>query len=69
MICCRGAAEVLAAALSVGVVLGQGALKRQRAAELAALESEGEIPGLRVPEPEDPQYAPLEGATPQQEYR
>ena len=24
---------------------------------------------LRVPEPEAPQYAPLEGADPQQEYR
>ena len=24
--------------------------------------------GLRVPEPEVPQYAPLEGAAPQQEY-
>ena len=24
---------------------------------------------LRVPEPEAPQYAPLEGAAPQQEYR
>ena len=27
------------------------------------------MPGLRVPEPEAPQYAPLEGAAPQQEYR
>ena len=36
--------------------------------ELAALELEGEKPGLRVPEPEAPQYAPLEGAAPQQEY-
>ena len=25
--------------------------------------------GLRVPEPEAPQYAPLKGATHQQEYR
>ena len=27
------------------------------------------MPGLRVPGPEAPQYAPLEGAAPQQEYR
>ena len=27
------------------------------------------MPGLRVPEPEAPKYAPLEGASPQQEYR
>ena len=27
------------------------------------------MPGLRVPELEAPQYAPLEGASPQQEYR
>ena len=26
------------------------------------------MPVLRVPEPEAPKYAPLEGATPQQEY-
>ena len=27
------------------------------------------MPVLRVPEPEAPQYAPLEGDAPQQEYR
>ena len=27
------------------------------------------MPGLRVPEPEAPQHAPLEGAAPRQEYR
>ena len=32
------------------------------------LEPEGEKPGLRVPKPEVPQNAPLEGAAPQQEY-
>ena len=37
--------------------------------KLAVLELKGEMLGLRVPEPEAPQYAPLEGATHQQEYR
>ena len=32
------------------------------------LNSKGEKPGLRVPEPEALQNAPLEGAAPQQEY-
>ena len=68
VICCGGGAEVLAAAPSGGAVLGHGGLKRQRAVELMVLEPEGEKPGLRVPEPEAPQNAPLEEAAPQQEY-
>ena len=36
--------------------------------ELRVLEPEGEKLGLRVPELEAPQNAPLEGAAPQQEY-
>ena len=36
--------------------------------ELTTLEPEGEKSVLRVPEPEAPQNAPLEGAAPQQEY-
>ena len=36
--------------------------------ELTVLELEGEKPGSRVPEPEVPQNAPLEGAAPQREY-
>ena len=36
--------------------------------ELTVLEPEGKKPGLRVPEPEAPQNAPLEGPAPQQEY-
>ena len=64
VICCGGGTEVLATTPSVGQYWGQGALKRQRAAELAVLEPEGEIPGLWVPEHEAPQYAPLEGAAP-----
>ena len=36
---------------------------------MAVLEPKGEMSGLRVPEPEAPQYAPLEGAAPQQKYR
>ena len=69
VICCGGYAEVLAAAPFVGAALGAGALKRQRATELTVFDSEGEMPVLRVSEPEAPQYAPLEGAAPQQEYR
>ena len=33
-----------------------------------ALELEGEKPVLRVPQPEAPQNAPLEGAPPQEKY-
>ena len=36
--------------------------------ELTVLDPEGEKPGLRVPEPEAPKNAPLEGVAPQQEY-
>ena len=68
VICCGGGTEVLAAAPSGGAVLGHGALKRQRAVELMALEPKGEKPVLRVPEPKAPQNAPLEGAAPQQKY-
>ena len=50
---CRGGTE------------GQGALKRQRVAELAVLEPEGEELVLKVPESEAPQNAPMEGAAPQ----
>ena len=69
VVCCEGGAEVLATTLSVGRYWGQGALKRQRAMELAVLEPEGEMQGLRVSEPEAPQYAPLKGAALQQEYQ
>ena len=48
----------------MGRYLGQGALKRQRAADLAALELQKEEQVLKVQEPEAPQYAPLEGAAP-----
>ena len=65
VICYGGGAEVLTAAPSVGWYWGQGGLKRQRAAELTALEPKREMPGLRVLEPEAPQHAPLEGAAPQ----
>ena len=37
--------------------------------EFAVLEPEGEFLGLRVPELEAPQYAPLERAAPQHEYQ
>ena len=36
--------------------------------DLTTLDTEGEKPVLRVPEPEAPQNALLEGATPQQKY-
>ena len=64
VICCGGGVEMLTAAPSVRAVPGQGALKIQRAANLAILEPEEEMPGLRVPEPEAPQYAPLKGVSP-----
>ena len=64
VICCGGGAEVLAAALFVGAVLGAGGLEKIEGSEAAVLEPEGKMPGLRVPKPEAPQYAPLEGAAP-----
>ena len=69
VICYGGGAEVLAATSYVKVVLEAEGLKRQRATELLVLEPEGEMPVLRVLEPEAPQYAPLKGAAPQLEYR
>ena len=60
---------MLAVTPFIGVVLGYGALKSQRAVEPMELDPEGEKPILRVPEPEAPQKALLEGAAPQKKYR